>query len=391
LNLASQFIDAQANLNVALARQKSLAQIEQKYRQQLQRFPALLSEYNRLQPAVDVDRETLQRLLKARQDLGLEIARGGFAWQVVEPPSLGKKTGPDLRRNLLLGSVIGLLLGSAIAFVKDATDDSIHSLDELKQQTRLPVLGAVPEMLPPKNTQPGLMQQFRNGSSLAPSTLQVLDWQPFREAIDLVCQNIEMLESSTFLKSLVVTSILPGEGKSTLATGLAISASRLHKRVLLIDANFRHSSLHTQLNLANDRGLSTLLASSRKSHADKIIQPLSTNSNLAVLTAGPMPLDPAQLLSSSRMAELMMEFEAKYDLVILDAPPLLGIVDAVMVASVCSGVVLVERIGRVNRKDLIQAAVAINRLNVVGLIPNGVPYSDARHAANRHRMYLPSN
>jgi polysaccharide biosynthesis transport protein len=391
LNLASQFIDAQANLNVALARQKSLAQIEQKYQHQIQQFPALLSEYNRLQPAVESDRQTLQRLLKARQDLGLEIARGGFAWQMVEEPKLGIKTGPDLKRNLLLGAVIGLFLGGAIAFVREAIDDSIHSLDELKQQVRLPVLGAVPEMLPPKNTRPGLMLPFRRRSSFAPSTLQLISWQPFRESIDLVCQNIEMLESSKFLKSLVITSILPGEGKSTLAIGLAISAARLHKRVLLIDADFRCASLHTQLKLGNDRGLSTLLTSEAHIPADKVIQSLSANANLAVLTAGPMPLDPAQLLSLHRMAELMVEFEANYDLVIVDAPPLLGIVDAVMVASVCSGVVLVERIGRVNRQDLNQAATLLNRLNVVGLIPNGVHYSEHRYAANHQGMYLPSN
>jgi polysaccharide biosynthesis transport protein len=391
LNLASQFIDAQANLNVALARQKSLAQIEQKYQHQIQQFPALLSEYNRLQPAVESDRQTLQRLLKARQDLGLEIARGGFAWQMVEEPKLGIKTGPDLKRNLLLGGVIGLFLGGAIAFVREAIDDSIHSLAELTQQARLPVLGAVPEILPPKNTQPGLMLPFRRRSSFAPSTLQLISWQPFRESIDLVCQNIEMLESSKFLKSLVITSILPGEGKSTLAIGLAISAARLHKRVLLIDADFRCASLHTQLNLANDRGLSTLLTSEANIPADKVIQSLSANANLAVLTAGPTPLDPAQLLSLRRMAELMVEFEANYDLVIVDAPPLLGIVDTVMVASVCSGVVLVERIGRVNRKDLNQAATVLNRLNVVGLIPNGVHSSEHRYAANRQGMYLPSN
>jgi polysaccharide biosynthesis transport protein len=388
LNLASQFIDAQANLNVALARQQSLAQIEQKYRQQLQQFPALLSEYNRLQPAVQVDRETLQRLLKARQDLGLEIARGGFAWQMVEEPKLGKKTAPDLKRNLLLGSVIGLFFGGVIAVVRDTLDDAIHSLDELKQQMRLPVLGAVPEMLPPKSRQFGLCMGSRQRASLTPSILQVINWLPFRESIDLVCKNIEMQESATFLKSLAVTSILADEGKSTVALGLAISAARLHKRVLLIDANFRCSSLHTQMNLANDLGLSTLLTAETKIPVRKLIKTLTSNPNLAVLTAGPTPLDPAQILSSRRMVELMVELEADYDLILIDAPPLLGIVDTMMVASVCSGVVLVERLGRVHRKNLTQAAAMLSRLNAIGLIPNGVPYWPDRYVPNAQAMSL---
>jgi polysaccharide biosynthesis transport protein len=394
LTLASQFIEAQANLKVALARQQSLAQIERQYRQQIQRFPTLLSEYNRLQPAVQVDRETLQQLLKARQDLGLEIARGGFDWQVVEEPNLGKKTGPDLTRNLLLGGIVGTFLGGAIAFIRDALDDSIHSVAALQQQTDLPVLGAVPELSPPTTNRLGLKLRFRPSQrlSLAPVIWDVIDWLPFRESIDLVCKNIEKLESATYIKSLAVTSILPGEGKSTVALGLAISAARLHKRVLLIDANFRCASLHTQLNLANDRGLSTLLDSKPKIPSQQAICSLPSYPNLSVLTAGPTPGDPAQLLSSRRMVELMAEFEANYDLVIVDAPPILGIVDTVMVASGCSGVVLVERLGLVHRQDLTQAAAVMkmNRLNVVGLIPNGVPYAPDRYTAKRQGLYLQS-
>jgi polysaccharide biosynthesis transport protein len=379
VNLASQFIDAQVNLNIVLDRQKSLTRIEQKYRQEIKQFPALLAEYNRLQPAVQVSQETLQQLLKSRQELGLEIARGGFDWQVVEQPNLGKKTGPNLKQNLLLGSVVGLFLGGVAVFVRDAMDDSIHSLDELKKQTSLPSLGAVPKILLPGSSESGISLPFRYVSTLTPSSMEV-NWSPLRESIDLIYKNIQLLESSKVLKSLVVTSILSGEGKSTVAIGLAMSAARLHKRVLLIDADLRFPSLHDKLDLFNGEGLSTLLSSDTTISPKRFIQSLSFNSTLDVLTAGPIHLDPAKLLSSRRMAELTIEFEANYDLVILDTPPLLGIVDTLIVASFCSGVVLVERIGRLNRKDLAQAAAAIDRLNVVGLITNGVDHSTDRYA-----------
>jgi polysaccharide biosynthesis transport protein len=104
------------------------------------------------------------------------------------------------------------------------------------------------------------------------------------------------------------------------------------------------------------------------------------------LTAGPIPDDPVKLLSSYRMAALMVEFEANYDLIILDAPPILGIVDTVMIAALCGGVVLVERIGRVHRQDLIQAAAVLNRLNVIGVIPNGVDNSNNRYAYEPERI-----
>ena len=188
------------------------------------------------------------------------------------------------------------------------------------------------------------------------------------------------------LKSLAVTSILAGEGKSTVAIGLAMSAARLHKRVLLIDADLRCSSLHTKLDLFNGEGLSTLLSSNPSISTMKVIQSLSSNSTLDVLTAGPMHLDPARLLSSRRMRELMAEFEAHYDLVLIDTPPILGIVDTTIVASFCSGAILVERIGRVNRKDLTEAAAVMNRLNLVGLIINGVNRSTHRSTSDDHNL-----
>ena len=373
VTLASQFIDAQVNLDIVLARQQSLNRIEQKYRQQVQQFPALLAEYNRLQPAVQVSQQTLERLLKARQDLGLEIAKGGFGWQVVEEPKLGKKISPVLTRNLLLGAVVGLFLGSIAAFVRDAMDDSIHSPAELKKQTSLPSLGAVPNILLPGSSKSGISLPLLRevSSSLTPSSMKV-NSSPLRESIDLIYKNIQLLESSRALNSLLITSILSGEGKSTVAIGLAMSAARLHKRVLLIDADLRYPSLHDKLDLLNDEGLSTLLSGDPTISPKQFIQSLSFNSTLDVLTAGPTHLDPAKLLSSRRMAELTLEFEANYDLVIFDTPPLLGVVDTLIVASCCRGVVLVERIGRVNRKDLTEAAAVMERLNIVGLITNGV-------------------
>jgi capsular exopolysaccharide synthesis family protein len=378
LTLVSQFNDVQVNLRAARDRSDTLQRMEEQYKQEIQRFPALLSEYNRLQPAVQVNRETLQQLLKSRQDMGLEIARGGFDWQVVEEPKLGEKTGSSLLRNLLLGSVVGLFLGGVVAFLRDAMDDSIHSLDELKKQTSLPLLGTIPKMLLPGSNQMGISQPVRYVSTLNPSSFQS-NLGLFRESIDLVYKNIQLLESSTVLKSLLVTSALSGEGKSTLAIGLAMSAARLHKRVLLIDADLRRPSLHEKLDLSNGEGLSTLLSNDPKTSTKRVIQSLSRNSTLDVLTSGPIPLDPAKLLSSSHMAQLMAEFEKNYDLVLLDAPPILGVVDTLIMASFCSGVVLVQQINRVNRKDLIEAADMMNQFNVIGVIPNGVQNKTNRY------------
>lgn len=371
VNLSQKLLEEQTNVLGWQARVQTLTQKAQQIQAELQKFPGMLSEYNRLEPEVKLNRDTLEQLLKARQELSLEIARGGFDWQLVEEPELGLKTGPSIKRNLLLGAVVGLMLGGIVAFIREMIDDAVHTSDELKQQVDLPLLGIIPQLIPQIRTEPIIHLPFRQQPILAASTIDLINWQPFRESLDLIYQNIQLVNSTGSLKSLVITSALPGEGKSAIALGLAISAARLHQRVLLIDADLRRPSLHKELNLPNERGLSTLL-SSDISLRDETNIPISRQySNISILTAGPTPLDPAQLLSSQRMRELMTKFEQSYDLVLLDGSPVLGIVDPILAASFCSGVVLVGRIGRVTRSELTQATNMLHKLNVIGVVANG--------------------
>jgi capsular exopolysaccharide synthesis family protein len=374
LALVNQFVDNQVNLQAAESRALSLARYEQQLRQELQRFPQLLAQYGRLQPEVDLTRDTLKQLLKAQQDIGLEIARGGFEWQVVEAPLLGGKTGPDWRRNLLLGTVAGLFLGGLAAFARDAMDDAVRTSDELKKQMPVPLLGMVPVLVSEVEEDTPLFNlPFNKPRSLTSETNKVLQWQPFRESLDLLYQNVQLLSIDHPFKSLVVTSALAGEGKSTLILGLAISAARLHQRVLLIDADLRRPSLHKLLNLPNEQGLSTLLSS--HTALPRQIHPAHSElrSNISVITAGPTPTDPAKLLSSQRMRDMMQTFEQSYDLVLLDAPPVLGMVDAMVLGTHASGVLMVGRLDRVTRSELTQATTMLKNLNIIGVVANGVP------------------
>lgn len=374
INLVNTLVETQINLQAAEARELSLANIQQQLREELRRFPDILAEYGRLQPEAKLTRETLQQLLKAQQDIGLEIARGGFDWQVVEEPQLGGKTGPDMRRNLLLGAVAGLFLGGLAAFARDAMDDAVRSSDELKKQVLVPLLGMVPALVSEvEEDAPLLNLPFNKSRSLTSATNQVLQWQPFRESLDLLYQNVQLLSMNSPLKSLVVTSALAGEGKSTIILGLAISAARLHQRVLLIDADLRRPSLHKLLNLPNEQGLSTLLTSHAALPQRMHAPDSDFRSNISVITAGPTPSDPAKLLSSQRMREMMATFEQSYDLILLDAPPVLGMVDAMVLGTHARGVLMVGRLDRVTRSELNQATTMLKNLNVIGVVANGVP------------------
>ncbi|ELS33277.1 MULTISPECIES: GumC family protein [Pseudanabaena] len=374
ITLASQIVETQTQLALLQARLDTLASQEQDLRAEINRLPKLLGEYETLKPKLQVQQDTLQTLLKNRQELSLEIARGGFDWQVVEEPGLGITDSADgLRKNLLLGVVAGLFLGGMAAFLRDMQDDTMHTYDDLEQQiSSLSLLGMTPQYLQAEESNSNFLPQFLKGQSVSPLTIEIVQWLPFRESLDLIYKNIQLNNYSqeSPIRSLVITSALPSEGKSTIALGLATSAARLHKRVLLIDADMRSPALHKQLNLPNERGLSTLLASKGSIDSRDVIQ--SSNSAIDILTGGPIPSDSVTLLSSEWMQNLISKFEQEYDLVIVDAPPILGTVDTIQIASYCGGVVSVARIDRITRGEFSQAISVLQKLNLIGVIANAV-------------------
>ncbi|WP_016949048.1 polysaccharide biosynthesis tyrosine autokinase [Anabaena sp. PCC 7108] len=378
LNLTGQLVDNQTNIVALSARDQTLAQKENELRSQLKRFPSLLAYYNRILPQLQFSRERMEQLLRAEQQLRQELSKGGFNWEVVEEPQKGMLTGPFLQQNLLLGAVVGLMLGGIAAFIREASDDSLHTTAELEKQFSLPLLGTTPKLPAAKPRESVIKLPFGKPEVLAPWTIQVLQSPPRWESLDLIYKNIELLNTVSDLRSLMVTSALPDDGKSALALGLAMSAARLHKKVLLIDANLRAPSLHQQLNLPNEQGLSTLLASD-VNIPNQIGVQYSGSSYIDILTAGPIPLDSANLLSSPRMIQLMAAFEENYDLVLIDAPPVLGLVDAMLAASSCRSVIMVASIGKVTRTQLTQATAMLSKLNLIGVVANGVSNSDSAY------------
>ncbi|MCF2146870.1 polysaccharide biosynthesis tyrosine autokinase [Desmonostoc muscorum LEGE 12446] len=378
LNLAGQLVETQTNLVALSARDQTLAKKENELRFEIKRFPPLLAYYNRMLPQLQFSRERLEQLLRAEQQLRQELAKGGFNWEVVEEPQKGGQLGPNLQQNLLLGGVVGLMLGGIAVFIRESIDDSVHTTAELEKQIPLPLLGTTPKLPPAKPRESMIKLPFGKPEVLAPWTIQILQSPPRWESLDLIYKNIELLNTVSNLKSLMVTSALPDEGKSALALGLAMSAARLHKRVLLIDANLRDPSLHEQLNLPNEQGLSTLLASDA-TLPNQISVQYSGSAYIDILTAGPKPADPANLLSSPRMMQLMAAFEENYDLVLIDASPVLGMVDAMLTASSSRSVVMVASIGIVTRSQLSQATAMLSKLNLIGVVANGVSNSSSNY------------
>ncbi|MDH6100458.1 polysaccharide biosynthesis tyrosine autokinase [Anabaenopsis sp. FSS-46] len=371
--LMQEFIQVQTVLQGLKAHENSLSESEKQLKSQLSKYPSLIAEYNRLLPAVETQRKILQQLVQTQQYLGLKISQGGFNWQILEEAGLGTSTS-DRRKTLLLGGVVvSPIAGIALSLIWGILNYTIYSVKELQKLTQLRILGSVPK-LALSSVKKGLPRWFwRKQENLAVPLLESSAWLPSHENLNIIYQNLQIFKHPYAYKSLMLTSAISREGKTTLALGLAASAARMNRRVLLIDANLQCPHIHKNLQLCNDWGLSLLLIDDTNTQVQDYIQPI--HPSIDILTAGPTPEDTIQLLSHNRMAELLKLFEQTYDLVLIDAPPILGTVDARILASCCQAIVMVARIGQVTSNQLKPAIEVLSQLNLLGIIANDVSNS----------------
>jgi polysaccharide biosynthesis transport protein len=368
--LMEELVAVQTKALGLIANEKSLLESEQKLRSELSKYPSLIAEYNRLLAEAETYRKSLEQLLQEQQLLGLKIAQGGFDWQVLEAPTAGTEISNSRLLILFGGLITGLTLGVIAAIIREKCHPVIHSTKELQQLTNLKLLGIAPRLRIGETKRKIPRPSFNKHRHQLPLVLATNTKLPYHEALEVIYQNLQILQYPFSLKSLMLTSTSAGEGKTTLALGLAASAAHMHQRVLVIDANLRRPSLHKILDISNDWGLSLLLVDETNTQIANYIQPI--HPSIDILTAGPAPEDAVTLLSSRRMQELMKFFEQTYDLVLIDTPAILDMVDARIIAPLCSGIVLVSRIARVSQDELMQAEDILGKLNLIGIIANQV-------------------
>jgi capsular exopolysaccharide synthesis family protein len=293
--------------------------------------------YNVLKREVDTNRQLYDSLLQRYKEVGLA---GGVTSNNISMVDRAEVPGapykPDLGRNLLLATLLGLALGTMLAFFFDYLDDTLKTPDEIEKQLGLAVLGIIPKL---KNITPSsALEDVRS---------------PFSEAYRSVRTALQFSTESGVPRSLLITSSIPSEGKSTTALTLAQHFAQLGKRVLLIDADLRNPTLHKTLGIDNNLGLSNCLAGAAKPQ-DVIHTP--AEANLHVIPSGPLPPNPAELLAGPKLLALLTVAMAKYDQVIIDGPPTMGLADAPIIAHVAMGTLLVIDAGQ-TRKQVARAAV----------------------------------
>ncbi|WYP26057.1 CpsD/CapB family tyrosine-protein kinase [Alkalihalobacillus sp. FSL W8-0930] len=198
---------------------------------------------------------------------------------------------------------------------------------------------------------------------------------PISEQYRTIRTNIEFSSVDKELRSFVVTSAGPGEGKSTSVANLAIVMAQNGNTVLIVDADMRRPTAHYTFNLANTRGLTNVL--SKQSLLEETVQKTNIN-NLSILTCGPIPPNPAELLNSQMMEIMMKEALAQFDIVFFDAPPVMAVTDAQLLANKVDGTILVTSSGKTDKEEIIKTKELLDKTkaNILGVILNNKPVDE---------------
>lgn len=207
---------------------------------------------------------------------------------------------------------------------------------------------------------------------------------PASEAFRVLRTNLQFAGLDEPLKSVLITSTSPGEGKSTTAANLAVACSQSGLNVCLLDADLRRPTLHKLFRVPNWRGLTTALIG--EGGLEAALQPSGVD-GLTLLTSGPLPPNPAEMLGSGHMTELLAELERRFDLLIIDTPPVLAVTDAAVLAPRADGVLLVVRAGGVPRQQAARARDALTAVQarLIGAVLDGVkPEKKAGHYYYSH-------
>jgi capsular exopolysaccharide synthesis family protein len=311
---------------------------------------------------------TVSDQLKQAQFIG---AYSSITSQVIAPAKAPRRpVWPRVGSTLALALAVGCAMGMGVAVVLDRLDQRVRSIDELRCLTGLAVLGQV-VLLPGKRS--GTMGPIGLISHAKPDSY-------WAEAYRAIRTNLEFLRRrNQKLQVLLITSPYPGDGKTTAASNLAISFALAGRRVLLIDADLRSPSLHEVHGLRREHGLSHLLKDLLPLH--QAVQ-RSRIERLEVITTGSEASNPGELLSSPRLKELLDEARRAYDVILLDSPPLLAVVDSAIVGMVVDGVVLVARPGTLRRRDVehVLELFRIGGASVLGMLVNGVSREDRNYS-----------
>jgi polysaccharide biosynthesis transport protein len=307
-------------------------------------------QYNILKRDADTHRELYDGLLQRYREVGVGGGIGANNISVVDSADIPKSPyKPDIKLNLLIALMLGLVGGVGIAFLFEHLDDTFKSASDIEDMLGLPVFGLIPHD-----------EQMQKGSNIidisidSPRSAIVEAYRSVRTALQFAGENGAP-------QLIAITSAEKGESKTTSSVGLAIQFAQLGQRVLIIDADLRNPSVHKTFGGTNHLGLTNIL-SGAESPVD--VTHNTAVKNLYYIASGPLPPNPAELLASNRMLELIELARNKFDYIVIDSPPILGLADVLVIANLADALILQIHAGSTRRSSVQQALKRITNVRI---------------------------
>jgi capsular exopolysaccharide synthesis family protein len=309
-----------------------------------------LVQYHILQHDAESNKQLYDGLLQKLKEAGITAGLRSSNIRVVDPaltPTTPAR--PQKARNILLSFLVGLVGGVGLALFREYLDNTVKSPDDIEALTGLPSLAVVPS-LPGLNANQSRFSRFAREAAPQSASGPRVELLSYIQPKSQISEAFRALRTSLLLSQadhppqvILVTSALPREGKTTAAVNLAVTLAQLGDRTLLMDSDLRKPGIRRALNLTvgKEVGLSSYLAG--VSTLDEVMIPHPTINNLVALTTGPVPPSPADLLSSHRMREAIVELRHRFKFIVIDSPPVMAATDPVILSALTDGVLLVVR------------------------------------------------
>jgi len=380
---------AEADYRAALKKESSLQGLLNEQRGDVTRMNKNAIFYHTLRTEVENMRTLLSTLVAKQNEIQVSSQLGGLRTSNIKvvdralvPP--GPFT-PNVRRNLLMALLAGLLGGLGLIFLVEYLDNTVKGPEDVEKLAGLPSLGIIPFLTPDggrkrsdvygSSRSYGSEEAAAGGDPPAVREIELINhlYPKFSIAEDYrtVRTSILFSHADSAPKTIAFTSTLPQEGKTATVSNLAVSFAQLEGKVLLVDADMRKPRLSKVFNLRNTNGLSSYLTG--KKSFDEVVQKTSIE-NVWTIPSGPHPPNPAELLNSKRMKELLAQAKEAFNVVLLDTPPVLAVIDPVIVSSLADSTVFVVRAGKTTRRSLQRALdeVRKSKADIIGVIFNEV-------------------
>lgn len=333
-----------------------------------------LVQYNLLAREADTNRTVYEGLLQRYKELNAASGISASNIAIIDPAIAPiRPSSPNLLRNILLALGSGIVVAAGFVYLRMQFDDSVRVPEDVEGKLGMPLLGVIP-----------LVHELEVAMALDDPK------SPISEGYNSLRSSLLYSTASGLPKTMLITSSQPSEGKSTTGMAIATGIARLGRSVVLLDVDLRRPVLHRFLTgpgAENKEGMSSLLTS--QSSVDQVLCDTDVET-LKVITSGPIPPSPTELLSSNRMHMLLDELSARFDLVIVDSPPVLGLADAPLMAALVDGVVLVVQSDRSRRGSL---KASLRRLRAMHTTVLGAVLTkfDATDMGNRYSEYYGYN